>query len=122
PTSVGDIDVYITHLTGGGEKVRTAQSASLLSFVTATRGKGPLLIMGDLGDGPETTTYKEFSDAGFSDIASASTGFTCCREAVVGTQPPLTVRTDHMFVKGWPQATLTVWDDKPPKQDRKSVV
>jgi endonuclease/exonuclease/phosphatase family metal-dependent hydrolase len=116
PTSVGDIDVYLTHLTGGGEKVRTSQSASLLSFVTATRGKGPALIMGDLSDDPATTTYKEFADAGFKDIASGSTGFTCCRDAVVGYQPPATVRTDHVFVAGWPQATLTVWGDKPKKQ------
>lgn len=116
PASVGDIDVYITHLTGGGEKVRTTQSASLLSFVTATRGKGPAVIMGDLSDGPTTTTYKEFTDAGYRDIASASTGFTCCRDSVVDAQPAATIRTDYVFVAGLSEATLTTWGDKAQKQ------
>jgi hypothetical protein len=75
-----------------------------------------VLILGDLSDAPGTTTYQAFTNAGFRDIASASTGFTCCRDGLVGVQPPATIRTDQVFAVGLPEATLTTWGDKPRKQ------
>ena len=113
PTPLNNIDVYITHLTGGGDKVRGAQAASVLGFVNDTRGSGPLLLMGDLSDVSTSAAYKVFVAGGLRDAGSAANLPTCCREKIVGEQPPLTLRTDYFFADRWAAPTLQLWGDKP---------
>ena len=116
PGTLGNIDVYLTHLTGGGDRVRAAQAASVLSFIKETRGAGPLLLMGDLSDTPESSAYKAFVDAGFKDLDAAGNLPTCCRETVVGEQPALTTRTDFLFADRWTAPAPAVWGDTPGKR------
>jgi len=113
PKATGDIDVYITHLTGGGERVRTAQAASLLPWIEKTRGKGPMILMGDLSDTPETTTYKTFTGIGLRDVAADANLPTCCRDSVIGEQAAPTTRTDFLFAQGMPLATVSQFGAKP---------
>ncbi len=116
PTGTANIDIYITHLTGGGEKVRAAQAASFMQFVKSTRGGGPLLLMGDLSDTPGSETDKVFTDAGLKDAAADSDAPTCCREALIGMQPALTTRTDYIFQQGWDAPKLELWAAAPHKR------
>ena len=113
PPSLGDVDVYITHLTGGGEKIRSQQAQSFASWVTQTRGGGPLVLMGDIGDLPGTATYAVFTAAGLTDLAVDGGAGTCCRESVLGEQPPLTQRTDFLFVANLPNVPIQLFADKP---------
>ncbi|MEO9254499.1 MAG: hypothetical protein ABI305_03095, partial [Tepidiformaceae bacterium] len=108
-----NIDVYITHLTGGGEKVRTAQAESVKSFIDSTRGPGPLILLGDLSDEPTSTTYKVFTGAGLQDLGAQNNLPTCCRDKAVGEQPALTQRTDYFFADRWVAPPVQLWGDKP---------
>jgi endonuclease/exonuclease/phosphatase family metal-dependent hydrolase len=116
PPSLGDVDVYITHLTGGGDKLRAQQAQSFISWVGQTRGTGPLLVMGDIGDTAESTTYRVFTAAGLIDPGVAGGAGTCCRESVLGLQPALTQRTDFVFTANLPPTQLSLWGDKPHKR------
>jgi endonuclease/exonuclease/phosphatase family metal-dependent hydrolase len=113
PAPMANIDVYITHLTGGGDKVRSAQAASVMSFITSTRGTGPLVLMGDLSDVPSSATYKVFADAGLHDLGAEGDLPTCCRDKVVGQQAPLTQRTDYLFAERWVAPPVKLWGDTP---------
>lgn len=115
-TSVGNIDVYVTHLTGGGDKVRAQQAASVVGFIKDTRGPGPLVLLGDLSDVSTSGAHKAFIDAGLRDLGSDETIQTCCRDAVIGEQPPLTQRTDYIFTDRFPPAKEQIWADKPQKR------
>ena len=116
PGSAGEADIYITHLTGGDDSVKTRQAQSVAEFIRSNRGAGPAVLMGDLGTGPESAAYAALMEAGFED-AFAGTGLaTCCRASVVGEQKPLTARTDVLLSAGWfPTETGTI-GDKPAKQ------
>ena len=104
PGALGEIDVYITHLTGGDEKLRAAQAADFITFIGATRGAGPLLVLGDLNEAPGSAVQRAFLTAGLIDLAATRTDKplnTCCREAITGEQPPLASRTDYIFASNW---------------------
>lgn len=113
PGETGEIDVYITHLTGGGEKVRQAQATDFISFIKATRGKGPLLVMGDMSEPAGSATYAVFEAAGLADLAGSASLPTCCRESVLGEQPPLTVRTDYVLSDSWIPSSVALLGDQP---------
>lgn len=116
PPVTGDIDVYITHLTGGGEKLRSAQAQSFVEWIGNTRGPGPLVAMGDLSDGPKTTTYQAFLNAGLQDVGVVASSPTCCREQIVGQQPAVTQRTDFVFAYNLATPTVATFGDKPHKR------
>lgn len=112
PAPMANIDVYITHLTGGGEKVRTAQAESVKSFIGSTRGTGPLILMGGLSDVPSSSTYKVLAGAGLQDLGAEGDLPTCCREKAVGEQPAVTQRTDYFFADRWVAPPVQLWGDK----------
>ena len=118
PGSSGNVDIYITHLTGGDEKIRTAQAEAVTTWIGKTRGTGPLLVMGDLGAGPSSGAYQAFIASGLRDVAVADAGTgdvpasTCCRDHVVGLQPPLTMRTSFVFSEGWASEGATIFGDQ----------
>lgn len=113
PAPLGDVDIYVTHLTSGGDRVRAAQVLSVAAAVKETRGSGPLLLVGDLGDLPGSATVQPFLDAGLVDLIADSTLVTCCREAIIGDLPPLTTRTSYIFGFGWLGPKLWQFGDKP---------
>lgn len=130
PPSTGEIDIYITHFTGGGEQVRAAQAASVVAWIGKTRGSGPVLVMGDLGDGPGSAAYAAFTAAGLTDLAmpdgsgprAVAPANTCCRTSVAGAQPPLTARTDYLFAAGWAADGVSPFAAQPERQPGGSLL
>jgi len=120
PGGLGEIDVYITHLTGGDEKLRTAQTADFIAFIGTTRGNGPLVVLGDLNEQPGGAVQQAFLTAGLADVAATTADkplLTCCREAVTGEQPPLQSRTDYIFTAGnWSLQTVGAFATLPRKR------
>ncbi len=117
PASVGPIDVFVTHLTGVDTQSRTQQAADFGRFYTAKRGEGQAFVLGDMGDAPGSPTEQAFLSLGLTDLLAESSLATCCRESVVGKQPPLTTRTDYIFSTGWAPVELNVFGDEPQEQD-----
>ncbi len=116
---LGAIDVYITHLTGGDEKLRAAQTADFIGFIGRTRGQGPLLVLGDLNEPPGSAVQKAFLAVGLADVAATKTEdplATCCRETITGEQPPLTARTDYIFASNWTLQGVGVFGQRPRKR------
>ncbi len=117
PKAIGEFDVYITHLTGGGDAVRRGQLIDLSLFISSTRGEGPTITMigqSDPASTPDVPGYFEFLKlvdvgAGHDDLA------TCCREAVLSAQPlpPLTLRTDYLLAGGWIPQAIRLFGIKP---------
>lgn len=112
PEAVGDIDIYITHLTGGGERVREAQASNLMDWVDDTRGTGPAILMGDMSDTAGSATFAVYTAAGFEDVAPEEGFATCCRLGVLGDQEPPTVRTDVIMTDGWEPLQVALWGDE----------
>lgn len=118
PAPLGKMDVYVTHLTSDNERVREQQSADLLTFVKQTRGEGAAILLGDFNAQPGTTTTANLLAAGFTDVAVESTPAvtTCCRESIVGQQPPLAGRTDYIFSNRMSLPEVTLFASQPTKR------
>lgn len=105
PGGLGEVDIYITHLTGGTERIRVAQAEDFARFISDTRGDGPALVFAGLGSPPDSEVAAVFTSMGFQDLASveAENGplLTCCREAIIGEQPEVASRTDYVLGLGW---------------------
>jgi endonuclease/exonuclease/phosphatase family metal-dependent hydrolase len=101
PAPLGEVDVYVTHLTGGGEATRQAQAADVVQKIKDRDSGRPTLLIGDMTDPADSATYKVFRDAGFTDAAGEQDLPTCCRKSVVGDQPPATTRPDSILAKGF---------------------
>jgi endonuclease/exonuclease/phosphatase family metal-dependent hydrolase len=113
PPSMGEIDVFLSHLTGADSKVRAQQATSLAQFIRAKKGGGPTIVMGDFGDPAGTATQRAFLDVGMTDVLAESGFATCCRESVVGEQPPLQALTDYLLTSQWLPSELAMSADKP---------
>lgn len=116
PEPLGQVEVYTTHLTGGGDRVRAAQATSVATIVKDTRGKGLVIFAGDLSDIAGSATTQAFVDSGLTDMVGDAPLFTCCRDAIIGELPPLATRTTHIFASGWAPPQLSVFGDKPKKR------
>lgn len=122
PASIGEIDVFVSHLTGIETKVRAQQAASFAQFIKAQKGSGPTIVLGDFGDPAGTATQQAFVDIGLSDILEQSGLQTCCREGVMGEQAPLTSRTDYILTSQWMPSALGVFADQPKKLEDGSLL
>lgn len=115
PDPLGEVEVYLTHLTGG-DRVRAAQAASAASIIKDTRGKIPLLVLGDLSDTPGSATTQPFIESGLADVVGEAPLFTCCRDAIIGEMPHPATRTMHIFASGWPAPAVSIFGDRPRKR------
>ena len=113
PAPLNEVDVYVTHLTGGGDKIREAQAADVIQHVKKTQKDRPAILIGDMGDPVGSPTYKVFSDAGFSDPGWEDDLATCCRPTVVGEQLPLTSRPDCIMGQGFASGSIQVFAQHP---------
>lgn len=113
PEPAREIDVFITHLTGGGDRVRELQARGFADFVARQRGTGPAVVMADLSAGPESAAYAAIAGTGLLDPLAGEDEGTCCRESVLGEQPELTTRTDFLFAAGWPGSVAGILADRP---------
>ena len=101
PADAGDIDLFLTHLTGGGPELRGLQAESFASFIVAQRSFHPAVVFADLSDGPESPAYEALKEIGLQDPFEDSGIMTCCRVSVVGPQEELTERRDYIFSWAW---------------------
>lgn len=126
PGQVTELDVFITHLTGADEKVRAAQAADFATFISAARGTGPLLVMGDFGETPGGQVAQALVATGLIDAAATFPGIvpitTCCRASIVGEQPPLTGRTDYVFASGLSVESVGMFGLAPRKRADNTLV
>lgn len=113
PAPLNEFDVYVTHLTGGGEQIRQAQAADVVQQIKKTQKERPAILIGDMGDPVGSPTYKVFSDAGFTDPGWQDTLPTCCRTTVVGEQKPLTTRPDCIMGQGFASGSVQVFGQHP---------
>ena len=117
PTELGRLDIYVTHLTSDNERIRQQQTTDILDYIRKTRGLGPTILLGDLNDMPDSAAIATFTKAGFIDIAQAAEGEpgypTCCRESVLGEQPPLEDRTDYILTDRLGPAEVSLLGDSP---------
>lgn len=114
PKSLGEIDLFITHLTGGGERVVPAQAADFAGWIAETRGRGPSLVMVGQSDPAVPSSYEVFRAIGLRDVFGAGEGIvTCCRAAVVDEQPPLSARTDYLMYDRWQAGSAELFGDQP---------
>lgn len=113
PDTIGNIDVFITHLTGGGDAIRSRQTADFVNFVVQSRGQGPVIAMVGQSDPSGESTYGQFSAIGLRDVFGKEPVYTCCRESILGEQPPLTVRSDYLLYGGWAPASFRLFAEVP---------
>lgn len=117
PPSVGEIDVFLSHLTGPDSKIRAQQATSFAQFIKAKKGSGPTIVIGDFGDPAGTPTQQAFLDIGLTDVLQESGLQTCCREGLVDEQPGLTTRLDYVLTSQWMPSALGVFAAEPKKLD-----
>lgn len=120
PAEAGEINVYVTHLTGGTDETRAEQAADIRTWIEQTRGDGTVFVLGDLGEVPGSATHKVFLDGGLVDTGAAVPNppaeGTCCRESVIGEQAPLVQTTAFIFTNGLQPKSLETFATVPVKQ------
>lgn len=116
PAPLGEIDVYVTHLTGGGEATRQAQAADVVQKLKDRDSGRPTFIIGDMTDPAGSATYKVFEDAGFADPLGDQGLATCCRKSVVGDQSAATTRPDWILARGLGGGTVQLFAQDPAVQ------
>jgi endonuclease/exonuclease/phosphatase family metal-dependent hydrolase len=100
-TPWGDVDLFVTHLTTGGDEVNGAQVASLQAFVAQT-DRAVALVGGDLNareDSPQIEMLvHEWVDT-FRTAHPDDPGLTCCIDDLAhGPGEPLEKRIDYLFL------------------------
>lgn len=113
PEPVGEVDVYVTHLTGGGDRTRRAQASDFAAWIEATRGKGPTVVMAGGSDPLGESTYDLYPGLGLHEAGYKLQLGTCCRETPLGQQPPLKTRTDYLMTARWTPASVALFADQP---------
>lgn len=117
PPAIGEIDVFVSHLSGAEPRIRAQQATSFAQFIREKKGAGPTIVLGDFGDGAGTPTQRAFLDIGLSDVLDESGLQTCCRENVIGEQPPVEGRVDYLLTSQWMPSALGIFGDAPGKLD-----
>jgi hypothetical protein len=117
PDTVGEIDVYITHITGGGNRIKAAQAQDFMNWVRDTRGEGPTIVMAGLSDPSGVDeVWSVYEASGFLDVGGDDEFGTCCRESVIGEQPPLKIRTDFLLYDRWKPEAYRIFGHQPGKR------
>lgn len=117
PESLGEIDIFLSQLSGGDSRIRSLQAADFAKFIKAEKGSGPSIVLGDFGDPAGSATQKAFVDIGMSDVLEQSGLNTCCRPSVLGPQPDLVARTDYILTSQWAPTALSVFVAEPKKRE-----
>ena len=113
PPNVGEIDVYITHFTGGGDAVRRAQGTDFITWIAKTRGEGPTIVMSGQSDPAAASFYDLYEAIGLSEVAGADPVVTCCRTSVIGAQPSVSARSDYLMSARWDPIGYSIFGEIP---------
>jgi endonuclease/exonuclease/phosphatase family metal-dependent hydrolase len=101
-----------THLDALSEPVRTAQATELVKG--ATKGKTPLVLVGDFNGTSTSAAYKALTQSGLKDTwlqaYPGKPGFTCCHNPydLTSDTPALNQRIDYVFARGLRPRSLAV--------------
>lgn len=101
-----------THLDALSESVRTAQAKELVKG--PTKGKTPLVLVGDFNSATTTPAYKALVRSGLKDTwlqaQAGNPGFTCCHDPanLTSDMPALSQRIDYVFARGLRPQSLAV--------------
>jgi len=102
-TPWGEIDVYVTHLTGGDEaEINTTQAQELADWITSRPRELPAVLMGDFNALEGSATIDLLTEA-FVDVYRAADGegpgYTCCQDALTDPEPEQNrKRIDYLFL------------------------
>ena len=97
----GNLDIFVTHLTHGDDRINAGQAAGLHRYVEANR-KGFAIIAGDFNAQDDERQIMDFqkrwTDA-YREANPGKSGETCCvDELTAGPDELLDVRIDYIFI------------------------
>jgi endonuclease/exonuclease/phosphatase family metal-dependent hydrolase len=98
-TSIGEIGIYVTHLTNGDEIVNLKQSESLAKFVILDN-IAFAIIAGDFNAKPGSTQIQAISSIWvdtFLQVEHENDGFTCCNDNLYQRHSNPNKRIDYLF-------------------------
>ncbi|HEY4668669.1 MAG TPA: hypothetical protein VIH05_02740 [Tepidiformaceae bacterium] len=126
PNGTGEIDIYITHLTGAPGRVLLGQAEDFARFISDTRADGAALVLADLGAPPDSDVVTVFKTLGFEDFAGgggeAGPIVTCCRDGIIGEKAAVAGRTDYILGIGWEVTAVSTFGFTPRKRADDVVV
>ena len=87
-------------------------------FIANTRGAGPTIVMQGVSYSGVGSTYQFYKTLDLHEVSGADPIATCCRESVLGDQPPLTAFTHYLMSARWAPSSWAVFGDQPqPRAD-----
>ena len=99
-TPLGDVRVFVTHLTNGRPEVNRAQASALMALVGAT-GQGPAVVAGDFNATEDSPQIKAITSAWVDTYRAAhpdDNGHTCCVDDLSrGPGEPLEKRIEAVY-------------------------
>jgi endonuclease/exonuclease/phosphatase family metal-dependent hydrolase len=98
-TSIGEIGIYVTHLTNGDEIVNLKQSESLAKFVSLDN-TAFTIVAGDFNAKPSSTQIRAMSSLWvdtFLKVEPENDGFTCCNDDLYQRHSNPDKRIDYLF-------------------------
>ncbi len=100
-TRLGEIDLYVVHLTDGAEAINHAQAQDLITYVSAS-ASGPAIVAGDFNareDEPQLANLSGIWVDSYRAAHADDPGFTCCIDDLHnGPDEPLEKRIDYLFL------------------------
>jgi endonuclease/exonuclease/phosphatase family metal-dependent hydrolase len=100
-TPMGEVGLYVTHLTDGEADINRDQAGSLLEFVTSEKVTFAV-IAGDFNARPESPQIQRLSSVWVDTFPQAhpgSSGFTCCIDDLAQEIVAPDKRIDYIFLK-----------------------
>ena len=97
PPSFGEVDLFVTHLKGGGDAVRAQQAQDFAAWVADQQGSGPSIVFVGQDDPASASNYDAYRAIGLREVFSGDQVPTCCRASLAGEQPPLTAHNDYIL-------------------------
>ena len=113
PGQLGEIDIFIAHFTGGGDSTRRLQVADFAVQIANNRGSGPTIVLSGQSDPGGTSVYDLYSAIELHDVGGKGPLVTCCRESVLGSQPPMKSRSDYLMAARWAPVSFQVIGNTP---------
>ncbi len=99
-THMGDVDLYVTHLTNGEASLNIQQSKHLVNFVQSPMGAFAV-IAGDFNAKPNSPQIQELPSDWIDTYPAANligNGYTCCVENLLREDATLKKRIDYIFL------------------------
>jgi endonuclease/exonuclease/phosphatase family metal-dependent hydrolase len=103
-TSLGEVGLYVTHLTNGEPEINQGQTIGLMDIVEL-RSSSTAIIAGDFNTKPESAQIQELKTRWIDTYHvsnSGKEGNTCCIHNLTQRDAKLHKRIDYIFLKQEP--------------------